>query len=226
MLNKQQLQFRKAMAEREKDLANRRTHDVYSYRYNRFESEKPRRLYRKQTFQLGGAIGLLILLWNIFAMSTWILPQLSNPITMNSQSSVTTRSNEVIHTYLKRTEVTDTTVNAQINALMNLYNQNLITHEEINQSYQQLLLAQTQTATTDSRLQPLKTYYDETFNIVYQILDVLRLPYDETKNNRLTHLISQLTQTRAERQLKVIMIFQTEDIEYQLKADGSISYKY
>lgn len=42
MLNKQQRQFRKAMAEREKEQANRRTYDVYSYRYNRFEILVPR----------------------------------------------------------------------------------------------------------------------------------------------------------------------------------------
>jgi len=75
MLNKQQRQFRRAMSEREKELSNLRTHDLYSYQNNLFESEKPRRLFRKPAFQIGGAIGVLIMLWNIFSLSTWILPQ-------------------------------------------------------------------------------------------------------------------------------------------------------
>ena len=152
MLNKQQRHFRKTMADREKERANRRTHDVYSYRNNRFESEKPKRLYKKPVFQIGGAIGVLILLWNIFSLSTWLIPQSNNPIVMNIQPKAQTKSNEIIHTYLTRTQVTDTTVNTQINTLMDLYNQNRITTDEINQSNQRLLLAQTQTATTDSRL--------------------------------------------------------------------------
>lgn len=45
--------------------------DPYSYRE---ENNRPRS-YRKPLFVGGGGVAFLILLWNLYAISTWIHPQ-------------------------------------------------------------------------------------------------------------------------------------------------------
>lgn len=130
MLNKQQRNFRKIMSEREKQRSRRHGHDIYSYRDDRFESEQPKRQIKKPLFQIGGAIGLLVLSWNISALFSWIAPLDKPTLALGMQPAYETQPNNTMHTYIQRTETTDTVVNTHINSLMDLYNENMISSEK------------------------------------------------------------------------------------------------
>lgn len=239
MLNKQQRHFRKVIAEREKEQKRNRQYDTYSYRDERFESERPisykvkhnkdetpRKLHKKPMLQIGAVIGLLVLLWTIPALYTWILPNDNIHILSNENPNIIGDSGLMIHTYIQRTDNTDTVINEHLNTLMNYYNQNVLTTLKIDAAFQKLLVLQAQTATIDTRLQPLKNYYDQQFKLVHQILNNLKLQQSQAGHNELSRLTTQLNRNTSERQLKMIMIFQTENISYTLQHDGSINYEY
>jgi hypothetical protein len=228
MLNKQQLDFRKAMAEKEKQQVKSGRRDIYSYRYDRFESEKPRKItsYKKPFLQIGGMVGLLVLLWNVYALSTWVMPQNTKSLSLPGDTLATTQSEDDIHNYILRTSEIDLKMNDDINTLMNHYNQNVLTISKVDEIVQHLYLLQAQTATLDSRLQPLKSYYDGQFKIVHQMVDNFTKQKSQTTHEELTRLTLNLNQSASQRQLKMIMVFQAENIEYELNNDGTVSYEY
>lgn len=228
MLNKQQREFRKAMAEKEKNQSKSRRRDVYSYREDRFESEKPKRITtnKKPFLQIGGMVGLLVLLWNVYALSTWVNPQGPISLSLPGNTTASSQSGDAIHEYILRTSEIDTKLNDDINTLMNNYNQNVLTITKVDEIVQHLYLLQAQTATLDSRLQPLKTYYDDQFKLVHQMTDNLKKQKSQTTHDELTRLSSHINQNSSQRQLKMIMVFQTENIDYELNDDGTISYEY
>ena len=228
MLNKQQREFRKAMAEREKQQAKSNRRDVYSYRYDRFESEKPKRIttYKKPFLQIGGMVGLLVLLWNVYALSTWVMPQSTRSLSMPDNTVASSQSEDAIHSYILRTSEIDTKMNDDINTLMNHYNKNLLTITKVDEIVQHLYLLQAQTATLDSRLQPLKSYYDDQFKLVHQMTESLKKQKSQATHDELTRLTSNLNQNTSQRQLKMIMVFQAENMDYELNDDGTITYEY
>ncbi len=228
MLNKQQREFRKAMAEKEKQQSKSRRRDVYSYREDRYESEKPRRIttYKKPFLQIGGIVGLLVLLWNVYALSTWVNPQPPTSLSLPGNTAASAQSGDVIHDYILRTSEIDTKLNDDINTLMNHYNQNVLTITKVDEIVQHLYLLQAQTATLDSRLQPLKSYYDDQFKLVHKMTDTLKRQKSQTTHDELTRLSSHLNQNSSQRQLKMIMVFQAENIAYELNDNGTITYEY
>ncbi|EMF47609.1 hypothetical protein B481_0611 [Planococcus halocryophilus Or1] len=114
MLNNRQKQFRKHMKELERGESRKK--DVYSYRDQRFTSEKPKKRYKKPLLQIGGGISLIVLFWNVFALSTWVWPGNGLP------NLLSTKQIEV-HEFIQASTEIEMTLTAEATKLMNQYNE-------------------------------------------------------------------------------------------------------
>jgi hypothetical protein len=100
MLTRTQRNFRKEIKRLEKE-KSKYYEDIYSYKHKRFESEL-RKSYKKPIITISGIIGICFLLWNVFAVSTWISPfKLSFSTGMNQQK---------VASYLKSLEYVKTRI--------------------------------------------------------------------------------------------------------------------
>ncbi|WP_088007128.1 hypothetical protein [Indiicoccus explosivorum] len=213
MLTKRQREFRKRMAEAEKMRNGQR--DVYSYRDKRFLTEKPRKRFVRPVLQFSGIVGLLVLVWNLFVV-TEVLFQ-ADDVLGSSQAS--------IHQYITETAVSEEHMQQTVNGLIEDYNRGALHQEEVATAREELLRLSAGFQTDNARLLPLKQYYEEQFNLAYQVADALTAQRPETAYEELLYITDQLTKNAQQKQTALISVFTAEGIPYKVEADGRISYE-
>ncbi|WP_142828209.1 hypothetical protein [Planococcus soli] len=215
MLNNQQREFRKKIksAENKKE----QHHDIYSYRDQRFTNEKPRKR-KKQILQVGGAFGMILLLWNVFAFSTYFAP--------NGEAGLLSKEELEVHQYIEKNSQVEMELAGSISMLVSLYNDNLLSSDQIEEVRLQLLELQQKMETTDERFIAMHAYTDEQFNLAYQMANVLKLGNSEATNRELAYIIEQQNKLLERRDEVLLKLLANEGMTFEQLEDGSISYEY
>lgn len=118
MLNKRQREFRRMMKEVEKKQSS--NNDVYSYREKSFANEKPKQRFRKPLLQISGVLGVLIVIWNLYALSTYITPDANT-------FGIASTENLKVHNYLEKGREAEIEISQTLNSLIEQYNNNSLT---------------------------------------------------------------------------------------------------
>ena len=215
MLNNRQRGFRKMVKSTKNQ--EEQHHDIYSYRDKRFTNEKPRKR-KKQILQIGGALGMILLLWNVFAFSSYFAP--------NGAAGLLSKEELEVHQYIEKSSQVEMELSSSISLLVSLYNDNLLNLEQIEEVRLQLLELQQKMETTDERFIAMHAYTDEQFNLAYQIANVLKLGSAEATDRELAYIIEQQNKLLERRDEVLLKLLTNEGIAFEQLEDGSISYEY
>lgn len=215
MLNNRQREFRKTI----KNVENKREKhgDIYSYRNKRFTNEEPRKR-KKQIFQIGGALGMILLIWNIFAFSTYFAP--------NGSAGLLSKDEMEVHEYIEKNNQMEMQLTNSVNMLVSLYNDDLLSSEQIEEVQLQLLELQQKMETTDERFIAMDAYADEQFTLAYQVTNVLKLGTSEATNRELAYIIEQQSKLLERKNEVLVKLLVNEGMNFEQLEDGSISYEY
>ncbi|AQQ51888.1 hypothetical protein [Planococcus lenghuensis] len=224
MLNKRQRHFRKQMADIQKQQPQLNRADTYSYSHKKYDSEKKRVFYKRPAFQIGSAAGIVILTWNIYALSTYLPPwHTAQPDTVET-SQVIKQQN--IHAYIQESGEAESSLSRQLNELMQQFEQGTLTNKTVTDVQKGLPILQEVTQTSDIRLAALQSYYDDQFSLAYQVTDALQLSDASYIPIELQYVFIEIEKNTSRKQEVLAHIFESEDIPYKLHLDGSISYEY
>ncbi|MCH4826353.1 hypothetical protein [Planococcus halocryophilus] len=216
MLNNRQKQFRKHMKELERGDARKK--DVYSYRDQRFTSEKPKKRFKKPFLQIGGGISLIVLLWNVFALSTWVWPGNGLPNLMSA--------NQVeVHEFIQASTEIEMNLTTEAVALVNQYNAKTLTPFHIEEAQKNLFQLQKSMKTEDARFLQYTSYLDEQFKLAYQLTNVLKTEESNVKYAELTGIIERQNALLEIKNNALRELLDSEDISYNQLEDGSINYE-
>lgn len=216
MLSKRQREFRKMMKEVEKRQVNR---NVYSYREKRYPNEKPKRQIKKPILQIGGVFGLILLIWNLYALSTYINTD------ANTFGIVSTKTLKV-HNYLEKGGEAEIEISQTVNSLIDQYNDNSLTILHIEEAQRTLFDLQKSISLDNDRFAVMNRYFEEQFNLAYQLTNILQLQNAPTVNQELLYIIDKQKELSASRTSILIHLLDNEKMKYQILGDGTISYEY
>lgn len=217
MLNDRQKQFRKHMKELER--GEPRAKGIYSYREKKFTSEKPVKRFKKPFLQIGGGIGLIVLLWNLYALS-------SSVIAGGGFSNLLSADQLEVHQFIQQSGEIEYALSEEASSLMNQYNAKTLTPYHIEEAQKNLFELQKQLDTGDSRFFLLNSYLDEQFNLAYQLTNVLKTEESHVKYVELTGIVEKRNALLERRNAALISALESEGIPYEQLEDGSISYQY
>ncbi len=217
MLNKRQREFRKTMQEIEKKQAAGRK--VYSYREKRYSNEKPKRLIRKPLLQIGGVFGLLLLIWNLYAFSTYITPD-------SNEFGIVSTKNIKVHNYLEESSTSEVEVSQIVNSLIDQYNTNSLTPFHIEEAQKMLFELQQDLPLDEDRFAVMNRYFEEQFSLAYQLTNILQVQNAATANQELIHVIDKQKELAASRTTILIQLLESEQMSYDILDDGSVRYEY
>lgn len=216
MLNNRQKQFRKHMKELERGEVRKK--DVYSYRDQRFTSEKPKKRFKKPLLQIGGGIGFLILFWNVFALSTWLWPGNGLPNLMST--------NQIeVHEFIQETTEIEMNLTTEALTLMNQYNAKTLTPFHIEEAQKNLFQLQKNIEKQDARFVIYTSYLDEQFQLAYQLTNVLKTEESNVKYAELTGIIERQNALIERKNSTLRDLLESEGISYNQLEDGSIRYE-
>lgn len=217
MLNNRQRQFRKLMKEAEATKQNQK--DIYSYQDQRFGSEKPSKRYKRPLLQIGGVVSLLVLIWNLYAFFSYIIPwQGNNTLLSTDQFEV--------HQYIQKSSGIEMAVNEILVSLVEQYNANALTLFHIEEAQQKLFELQKEGETDDPRFLAMKVYLEEQYTLAYQMTNVLKTENSNAKYQEMNQIISRQEALLARRNAVLINVLESEKIPYEQQGDGSVSYEY
>lgn len=217
MLNERQKQFRKHMKELER--GEHRTKDVYSYREKRFTSEKPVKRFKKPMLQIGGGIGLLVLLWNLYALS-------SSVIAGGGFSNLLSADQLEVHQFIQQSGEIEYALSQEASSLMNQYNTKTLTPYHIEEAQKNLFELQKRLDSKDPRFFLLHSYLDEQFKLAFQLTNVLKTEESNVKYVELNGIVERQNALLEKRNAALISALESEGIPYEQLEDGSISYQY
>lgn len=217
MLNKQQREFRKLMKEAEK--AKDARSDIYSYKEQRFTNEKPGRRYKRPLLQIGGFAGLLLLVWNLYALSTHVWPsEESRAFFFDDQLKV--------HHYIQERSEAELEISNSINSLIERYNDNSLTSFHIEDTQGKLFELQKKINPAGEQFAAMDSYYKEQFSLAYQITNVLKLDSSQATYDELTYIIQKQDELQASKASMLVQLLENESMSYERMEDGSVSYEY
>ena len=217
MLNKRQREFRKKMKEAEGQKSAAK--GIYSYREQRYSHEKPRRRNKRPLLQVGGFFGLLILVWNLYAFSTYITPD-------GSGFGAGSTKHAAVHKYLQSGGEAEIEMSKIVNTLIDHYNSNSLSPFHIEEAQLKLFDLQKTLPLDNNRFAAMNHYYDEQFSLAFQLSNVLQLGNAPTVNQELTYLIGKRTELSAGRDSMMVQLLLNEEMNYEILEDGSITYEY
>ena len=217
MLNKTQREFRKKMKEVER--GKKKQQDVYSYRDQRFGNDRKRRSIKRSLLQIGGVASLLVLLWNLYAFSSYIIPGDEN------RSPLSAKQQEV-HQFVQKSSDIELTVSESVNSLIERFNDNSLTPFHIEEAQKELFELQKRVETEDIRFLAMKSTMDEHFNLAYQVTNVLKLDASSSVHEELVYIIDKTNEVHTRQKQELMHLLDNENIGYELLGDGSISYDY
>lgn len=217
MLNERQKQFRKQMMEFEK--AKNDSPGVYSYKEQRFTGEKPRRGLKKPLLQIGGVVSLIVLLWNVYVLSSSLLSG-------TGVASLLSTDQLEVHRYIQESSEVEMALNKTANSLMQQYNGQVLTPFHIEEAQGSLFELQKKIDSGDARFLPINAYLNEQFKLVYQLTNVLKTAESPAKHAEINGVVDKRNELLKRRDAALASVLESEGIPYQQHEDGSISYQY
>lgn len=217
MLNKRQREFRRMMKEAEKK--KKLNDDIYSYREQRFASEKPKKRFRKPLLQISGVLGLLILIWNLYALSTYITPNANT-------FGIASTKNIKVHNYLEKGGESEIEITQTVNSLIDRYNTNSLTPFHIEEAQGYLFDLQKSMTLDNDRFAVMNRYFEEQFNLAYQLTNILQLQNAPTVNQELIYVIDKQKELSSSRTAILIQLLEDENMSYDILDDGTVTYEY
>ena len=217
MLNNRQREFHKLMKEAEK--AKQKDKNIYSYQDQRFGNEKPKKRYKKPLIQIGSAVGLLVLIWNLYVFSSYLIP-------WNGNNAILSMNQLEVHQYIQESSEVEMTVNNILSSLMEQYNANSLTLFHIEEAQQKLFELPKEGETEDPRFLAMRTYLEEQFTLAYQMTNVLKTGNSGAKYEEMNQIIDHQNALLARWNAVLINVLESEEIPFEEQGDGSISYKY
>lgn len=193
--------------------------NVYSYRENRFLNEKPKRRFKRPLLQIGSFFGLLVLIWNLYAFSTYFIPD-------GSGFGPVSTKHLAVHNYLQSGGEAEIEITYTINSLVDKYNGNSLTPFHIEAAQQKLFELQKNLPLDQKRFAAMNWYYEECFSLAFQMTNILKLGNAPTASQELTYIIGKQTELSTRRDYIMIELLESEKMSYQQNNDGSISYEY
>jgi hypothetical protein len=208
--------------------------EPYSYRD---ENYRPRRRYRKPLFIGGGSITLFFLLWNAYAISTWLHhPQqtsstskfgISTPL-----SSGTNRTQQQVNDCIQTSTIIQQQLTATIEPFLNLNTlSTTIPTQEFSSAESQLNTLQQNTLnlTNNSICAPLKNYNLKQIELVQSALKFV-IAYQSSHNpsdwQMVQQFLTQYNENLFKQQSIVILVLENAHMPYQINANGRITYNY
>lgn len=192
---------------------------VYSYREQRYFNEKPNYRFRRPLLQIGGFFGFLILLWNLYAFSTYLMPD-------GEGIGWVSTKHQAVHNYLVSGSETEVEISNILNALIDGYESKSLTAFHIEEAQQKLFDLQKTLPLNNDRFAVMNHYYEQQFSFAYQITNVLKLENAPTVHQELTYIIGKQTDSSTARDSMLILLLKNEGMNYEIRSDGSISYEY
>lgn len=217
MLNNRQREFRKMMKDVEKSKQNQK--NVYSYRDQRYGNEQLRRRYKKPLLQIGGVLSVLILLWNLYALSSYVIPW-TGSVELLSANQLE------VHQYIQESSRIEEELNSTLSSLVEQYNVNSLTAFHVEEAQQKLFEIHKKEETDDPRFLPMKAYLEEQFALAYQMTNVLKTENSDAKDKEMNRIIEQQNVLLLRRNSALIHMLESEGISYEQQEDGSIFYEY
>lgn len=193
--------------------------NVYSYRENRFLHEKPKRRFKRPFLQISGFFGLLLLIWNIYAFSTYFIPD-------SGGFSAFSAEHFAVHDYLQTSGEAEVEISSILNGLVDKYNSNSLTPFHIEEAQQKLFDLQKALPLDQKRFAAMNLYYEECFSLAFQMTNVLKLENAPTASQELAYITSKRSELTARRDVLLIDLLENEKMGYQQLNDGTISYEY
>jgi len=193
--------------------------NVYSYRDKRFENERPRKPYKRSLLQIGGAVSFLVLLWNLYVFSSYLIP-------WDGNSAILSADQLEVHQYIQESTEIEMAVNTTLNTLMNQYNANSLTVFHIEDAQQKLFELQKKEEMQDARFLSMKAYLEERFALAYQMTNVLKTENSDAKYKEMNRIIELQNALLTRRNAVLIHVLESEEISYEKQEDGSIYYEY
>lgn len=193
--------------------------NVYSYREQRYSNEKPNRRLRRPLLQIGGFFGFLILIWNLYAFSTYLIPD-------GEGMGLVSTKHQAVHNYLVSGSETEVEMSNIINSLIAGYESKSLTAFHIEEAQQKIFDLQKTLSLDNDRFAVMNHYYEQQFSFAYQITNVLKLENAPTVHQELTYIIGKQTDLSTARDSMLILLLKNEGMNYEIRSDGSISYEY
>lgn len=217
MLNKRQREFRRMIKEVEKKQTL--DNDVYSYREQRFVSEKPKQRFRKPFLQISGVLGVLILIWNLYALSTYMMPDANT-------FGIASTKNLKVHNYLEKGRESEVEISQTVNSLIDHYNNNSLTPFHIEEAQRKLFDLQKSMTLDNDGFAVMNSYFEEQFSLAYQLTNILQLQNAPTVTQELMYINGKQKELSSSRTIILIQLLENEKMHYDILDDGTVTYEY
>ncbi|WDL98403.1 hypothetical protein [Alicyclobacillus sp. ALC3] len=232
-MNRQQREFRKRMKqiEKENQLAGV---EPLSYRY---ENYRPRR-HRKSLFVGGGGIvAFLIILWNLFAVSTWIRPHVpkigpssvASLGTTPTSNALGTNTQREVNDYIQASKSIDQALGPLVQPFLSPSNLNNISVKIFDQATARLNSMKQTTVTNLTVLEPLQNYELGQIQIMESVLQQVqayKINHAPSEWQTVQQLIEKFDVNQTTEQSILISILDKEHMPYRFGHNGEIQYQY
>jgi hypothetical protein len=240
VLNQRQREFRKSMRQIQRRNKRMGQTDVYGYLEPRFARQSSRisrtyRGYRRSVFVGGASVAVVILLWNVYAISTWIQP---HPMTSAKLPSCLSASGNSVFsgTLITQAEVdeyiqTTSAIGQELSGLMKPFlnpNAPLSSQAFADAELKLTQLQQTASINVDV-LTPLCLYNLKQISLTQSALQYIRI-YHNTRApsewQSAEDIVSQYNKNLETEQAIVISILDKMHMPYKVHANGHLTYHY
>lgn len=184
MLNERQKQFRKQMKEMEAVQQNQL--NVYSYRDQRFGNDKPKKRLKKPMLQIGGLISFLVLLWNLYALSSYVIP-------WDGENAFVSTNQYEVHQFIQETAAAEAALHEMVSGLIAQHNENALTAIHVQEVQSSIFELQQNIQSSDPRFWSMQAYIDAQFKLAYQVANVLKVENANTTQMELERIFEDLT---------------------------------
>jgi hypothetical protein len=198
------------------------------------ESYRPRNYNRvtfrehKTGFSIAGLglVGVIMICWNIFAVSTWIsaLFHISIPFTMNNQQ-------EVVHNYISQNKALDAYIMSCMQMISTEFSpNNTYSIDEIKSKHDTLLALKSGIETDKTYLLQLKGIYNELCTATDQAMIFGENNYNKRLTqedvNNIGNIMQKVNDLNIQKESAVIELLKKSNMHYTISQDGSIQYQY
>ncbi|OFW81503.1 MAG: hypothetical protein A2201_09750 [Alicyclobacillus sp. RIFOXYA1_FULL_53_8] len=232
MLNKRQREFRESMKQSQREQKQAGYEGPYSYRE---ENYRPRR-YKKPLFVGGGGVAFLILLWNVYAVSTWFHPQHINapsPVDTTTGtpafSSGSDNTQQQVNDYIQTSATIQQQLTALIEPFLNPSTLNVVSTQTFSITESQLNTLQQTALTTLGILTPLRSYNLSQIELIQSALMHIKA-YRGSRNpsdwQLVQQFLKQYNNNLVTQQSIVISVLSEAHMTYQIDANGHVTYQY
>ena len=131
-----------------------------------------------------------------------------------------------MHNYLEKGGEAEIEISQTVNSLIDQYNDNSLTILHIEEAQRTLFELQKSISLDNDRFAVMNRYFEEQFNLAYQLTSILQLQNAPTVNQELLYIIDKQKELSTSRTSILIHLLESEKMKYQILDDGTISYEY